>query len=133
MLCSNTIGQIALDLQVNREEYISYFETSDQIFFKSQEAFNKQFMKKNFDSLFEVLNKSGRFKVPYWNNTYFCFPEIIDPLTSDEYISQLIDFKLGVYTQPGEIFGMSGRLRFDKLTYWDDEMKEDFLLLAREV
>jgi alanine transaminase len=113
-LCSNTIGQISMDLCVRREEYLALLSEPLRQIFEEEKIINIDFLKRNFEILREILESVPNVELIDQNNTFYAFAQLKTNDLDCVSVSKIIEEKTGIPIEPGSTFGMPGYLRFDK-------------------
>ena len=75
-LCSNTIGQIALDLHVRRDRYLDMLSDQIKFLFQEDREFNKEFLSRNFENLKDILSPVKSVDLIDHNNTFYSFAKL---------------------------------------------------------
>ena len=122
-LCGNCIGQISVDLQVRREEYLKSLSAPVRDLFDQEKEYNKQMMAENFQQLSQVLNESKKFKVKAQNNSFYTMAKLISGDQNAKKIAKQIEEQVGISAEPGDTFGTPGYIRFDKFSQMTDDKK----------
>ena len=122
-LCGNCIGQIAVDLQVRREEYLESFSQNVRNLFDLEKEYNKKMLTQNFEDLRQVLEDSGKLELKGENNSFYSFYQMKSQQQNSMKLAREIEAIIGISAEPGETFGMPGYIRFDKFSEISDHKK----------
>ena len=114
-LWGNSIGQIALDLHVRREQILKGLSQQVRNLFDSQKERNKQLLISNYSHLKETLESTGWFELDGENNSFFCFAKVLKK-TDTRSLAYDIEKNVKIAAEPGDLFGMKGWIRFDKFS-----------------
>ena len=122
-LCGNCIGQIAVDLQVRREEFLDSFSPKVRSLFDQEKEFNKNMLTQNFQTLKQILEDSREMELKGENNSFYSFFKITNQNQDSRKLARQIETTVGISAEPGDTFGMPGFIRFDKFTELTDSNK----------
>jgi aspartate/methionine/tyrosine aminotransferase len=131
MLCSNTIGQIALDLHARRNEFLGQLSPKVRDLFDEQKNNNRSILKRNFEELRAVLNNTQNVEMNKQNNTFYAVGRLTNEKMNSKEIAAQIEKKVGIKAEPGETFGVSNSIIFDKFSQLSSDQKHQLEILLK--